>query len=160
MEQVLSDLEIQYLIREKKFLTVAPEDFFRGMREKRGHKETDHILHRSDGSSFILKIRVSNENILDFSVILGFSPADSNKIFLLRRYNGKSHEHKNTLEGESPFYDFHIHTATERYQRIGAKEEFYAVPTDRYTTMQEALNCLVTDCNIEIPVNPQLQLDI
>ena len=50
----------------------------------------------------------------------------SNRVFRLRRYNGKSHEHTNPIEKEI-FYDFHIHTATERYQVLeNKKEDTYA----------------------------------
>ncbi len=126
----------------------------------RGHKSAEHLIPKEDGSSFIIKVRVSIENPLDFSVILGFYPQKSTKTFLLRRYNGKSHEHKNELENRSVFYDFHIHTATERYQREGTKEEYFAEVTDRYANAREAMNCLIADCNIILPVNSQLRLEL
>lgn len=160
MEVFLTDKEIQELINESKQMTIAPDELFRNMRGKRGHKGSEHIIPREDGSSFIIKIRLSNENPLDFSAILGYCPPKLSKLFLLRRYNGKSHEHKNKLENESYFYDFHIHTATERYQREGTKEEYFAEITDRYSTVQEALNCLIVDCNVELPPNSQLHLGI
>jgi hypothetical protein len=160
MEVFLSDIEIQDLISERKQMTLAPNVLLRNMRDKRGHRASEHTISRPDDSLFIIKIRVNNENPLDFSVILGYSPANSTKLFLIRRYNGKSHEHKNKLEGERAFYNYHIHTATERYQREGTKEEYFAEETDRYSTVQEALNCLISDCNIIIPLNAQLQLEI
>jgi len=55
---------------------------------------------------------------LDFSIILAYCPEASNQLFRLRRYNGKSHEHTNTIEADK-FYNYHIHTATERYQELG-----------------------------------------
>jgi hypothetical protein len=160
MEVFLTDIEIQDLINERKQMSIAPEELFRNMRDKRGHRASEHIIPRPDDSTFIIKVRINNENPLDFSVILGYSPANSTKLFLIRRYNGKSHEHKNKLEGEIAFYNYHIHTATERYQREGTKEEYYAEETDRYSTVQEALNCLIADCNITPPPNAQLQLEI
>ncbi len=160
MEVFLTDKEIQELINDRKQMTITPDELFRNMKGKRGHKGSEHIIPREDGSSFIIKVRISNENSLDFSAILGFSPPKSSKLFLLRRYNGKSHEHKNKLENEDYFYDFHIHTATERYQREGTKEEYFAEITDRYSTVQEALNCLIADCNVNLPPNLQLNLEI
>lgn len=160
MEVFLSDKEIQELILEQKQMTIAPDELFRNMRDKRGHKGSEHSIERADGSSFLLKLRLSNENSLDFSAILGYVPPKSTKLFLIRRYNGKSHEHRNKLEKEDVFYDFHIHTATERYQREGVKEEYFAVITDRYSTVQEALNCLIEDCNVVLPQNSQLNLGI
>jgi hypothetical protein len=81
-------------------------------------------------------------------------------LFLLCRYNGKSHEHKNKLEKETAFYDYHIHKATERYQREGTKEEYFAEASSRYSTPQQALNCLIADCNVELPLNSQLRLGL
>lgn len=158
MEVFLTDKEIQHLLNERKQITVAPDELFLNMKMKRGHKASEQLIPRPDGSSFIIKVRISNENSLDFSAILGYSPPKSTKLFLLRRYNGKSHEHKNKLENENVFYDFHIHTATERYQHEGTKEEYFAEITDRYSTVREALNCLIADCNVTLPLNSQLRL--
>ena len=77
------------------------------------------------------------------------------KDFKLRRYNGKSHEHSNKLENVK-FYDFHIHFATQRYQDEGRKEESYAEVADRYSDINEALSCLLEDCNIKIKQDPQM----
>jgi hypothetical protein len=41
------------------------------MKEKRGHKSAEHEMPQPDGSTFIIKIRISIENPLDFSAILG-----------------------------------------------------------------------------------------
>lgn len=158
MELFLTDKEITSLINERKQMTVSPDELFRNMKSKRGHKESEHIIQRTDGSSFVVKIRLSNENPLDFSAILGYNPPKMTKIFLLRRYNGKSHEHRNKLESEEVFYDFHIHTATERYQREGTKEEYFAEITDRYSTIHEALNCLLADCNVALPPSTQITM--
>lgn len=160
MEVFLTDKEIQELITEHKQMTLAPGELLRNMKEKRGHKSSEHLIPRPDGSSFIIKVRISNENPLDFSAILGYSPPKSTRLFLLRRYNGKSHEHRNKLETENVFYDFHIHTATERYQREGTREEYFAEITDRFSTIYEALNCLIADCNVELPLGSQYNLEI
>jgi len=160
METFLNDKEILDLLSELKTMTVFPEDLIRSMKSKRGHSESEHIIQRPDGSTFHIRLRLSNENPMDFSVILGFCPAKATKLFLLRRYNGKSHEHKNKLESEVPFYDYHIHTATERYQKEGTKEECFAEVTDRYTTIQEALKCLIKDCNVILPQRQQTSLDL
>jgi hypothetical protein len=160
MDIFLKDTEIQDLITTEKQMTVEPDVLFKSMKEKRGHKSAEHEMPQPDGSSFVIKIRISIENPLDFSVILGFTPVKATKPFLLRRYNGKSHEHKNRLENEDDFYDFHIHTATERYQREGSKEEYFAEISGSYSTPREALDCLITDCNIKLPLESQLNLGL
>ena len=72
----------------------------------------------------------------------------------LRRYNGRSHEHTNQIESAT-FHDFHIHFATERYQGLGAREDAYAEPTDRFGDFRGALRCLAEDANLKVPPEPQ-----
>lgn len=147
MDYFLSDSEIEALIREEKKVSYGVNDFFK-LKQKKGHKEHELTIARTDGSMFKIIIRVSAENPLDFSAILGFVPSNRTDVFLLRRYNGKSHEHSNRIENEEPFYDFHIHTATEKYQREGPRAEYYAQVTDRYSDIHGAVNCLIQDCNV------------
>lgn len=139
-----SDKEIDVFLREEKRL---PADYRAKLRlkDKRGHKEQELDVQGVAGSRFRLILRQSEFNILDFSVILSLCLPTSNLIFRLRRYNGKSHEHTNVIEGET-FYDFHIHAATERYQDFGPREDAYAQPTDRYADLNEALKCMFKDC--------------
>jgi hypothetical protein len=108
-----SDHEIAEMIREPKTL---PKNYLSRiqLREKRGHKERELDVTGDNGRQYRLILRQSNVNPLDFSVILAVIPPDSNQLFRLRRFNGKSHEHTNPIEGET-FYDFHVHSATERY---------------------------------------------
>lgn len=75
---------------------------------------------------------------------------DSNRLFRLLRYNGKSHEHTNLIERES-FYDFHIHRATERYQDRGMREDGYAVRTDQYANFSHAIQFMISDANLVLP---------
>jgi len=39
--------------------------------------------------------------------------------------------------------------ATERYQELGAKEDSYAEPTDRFTDLGGAIDCLLADCSFD-----------
>ena len=96
-------------------------------------------------------------NALDFSAILAVHVPQSNRLFRLRRYNGKSHEHTNSIEGDT-FYDYHIHIATERYQEIGAHEDAYAEITNRYDDLESARDCLFSDATFDVPPDPQLKL--
>jgi hypothetical protein len=101
--------------------------------------------------------RQSNFNSLDFSIILAVNQPDSNQSFRLRRYNGKSHEHTNKIEGNT-FYNFHIHHATERYQDSGFREDAFAEATDRYADFHDALRCMLEDCGFEMPQGSELTL--
>ena len=96
----------------------------------------------------------SSGNPLDFSIILAVRPPQSNQFFRLRRYNGKSSERTNHIEGEN-FYDFHVHLATERYQNLGTREVAYAESTERYSDFCGAVQRLIDDVNLEI--SPEAQ---
>lgn len=156
MADILSDQEIISLLAEKKPL---PSDYRAKIqvRPKRGHKERDLDIKGDNGNDFRVILRQSVFNALDFSIILAFRPAKSNLIFRLRRYNGKSHEHTNLIEGDT-FYNCHIHQATERYQHMGAREDSYAEPTNRFSDFHEAISCLIEDCGFEIPPGTQRSL--
>jgi hypothetical protein len=144
----LTDEKIGSLLDEKKLL---PEDFFspQKLKTKHGHKEYEINITGENGSNFRLIFRQSNLNPLDFSVILVYLPKGSNQQFRLRRYNGKSHEHGNHIE-KNKFYGFHIHTATERYQQSGYREDTYAEETDRYADSHGAIECMLQDCGFYV----------
>ena len=156
MAVIYSDQEIKTLIEEPKRAPIDWHDRIR-LARKRGHSE-QHVEFISDaGSVFRLILRQNIINPLDFSVILSVRIAQSNMVFRLRRYNGKSHEHTNHIERHT-FYDYHVHMATERYQRAGRTADGYAEPTDRYSDFRGALRCLIDDARVEIP--PALQRDL
>jgi hypothetical protein len=150
---LLTDAEITALICETKQLEPGYLSRLQ-LRPKRGHSERELDITGANGSEFRLILRQNLLNVLDFSVILAYSVASSSQVFLLRRYNGKSHEHTNKIERQT-FYDFHIHFATERYQRSGWKDEAYAEVTNRYGDFQGALDCLIQDCGLVLPSNGQ-----
>jgi hypothetical protein len=149
MADHLTDKEIKGLLAEPKPL---PADYQRRLvaRPKRGHSEVALDVNGENGSDFRIVVRQSLVNPLDFSVILGYCPPNSNQVVRLRRYNGKSHEHTNTMERET-FYDFHIHQATQRYQASGNREDTFAEPTDRYADVRGAIDCLIADCSMQLP---------
>lgn len=150
----LTDSEIAALIAEPKPL---PDDYQSRMqiKPKRGHKERELDFTGENGSDFRLILRQSLFNVLDFSIILSFLAPKTNHLFRLRRYNGRSHEHTNALEAET-FYEFHVHTATERYQlESGGREDTFAEPTDKYSDFQGAIHCMLRDCTFILPAAPQ-----
>lgn len=156
MAVVYSDDEIAVLIGECKPLPQGWNPKQR-LRAKRGHLEHELEVKGESGNEFVVILRQGSNNIFDFSVILAVRVPESNRIFRLRRYNGRSHEHTNQIEGET-FYDFHIHEATERYQDSGAREDAYAVVTDRYSDLVTAVSCLLEDANFKLPPQSQMQL--
>lgn len=157
MAIVFSDTEIQSLIEEHK---PVPSDrrLSTPLRPKRGHQEGHISLKGEAGNEFRIILRQSLVIPLDFSLILATYAPYSNKVFRLRRYNGKSHRHTNAIEKDK-FYNFHIHFATERYQRLETgREDGYAEETDRYADYIGALRCFIDDLNIEFHHKEQIEL--
>jgi len=151
-----SDADIESLLQEGKPLSKDFRSKIR-LRDKRGHKEQELDIQGASGNRFRLILRQNQFNALDFSIILACFPGDSNQLFRLRRYNGKSHEHTNTIELDR-FYDYHIHLATERYQELGMREDAYAKPSDRFSDFNTAVNCMLSDCGFDVPEDPQLKM--
>lgn len=67
----------------------------------------------------------------------------------LCRYNGPYHAHKNFIERNRIPVVSHIHFATQRYVVGAAHPDGFAVETDRYSTIEGALRCILLDCNIQ-----------
>lgn len=152
----LTDQEIAALMQEPKKIPNEYGGIFQ-LKDKKGHKEQEITIPRSDGSLFKIIIRQNRFNILDFSIILGYIAPKSNVLFRLVRVNGKSHKHSNKIEG-TDFYDFHIHKATERYQYEGFDEDTYAEVTNEYADIHKAWELFIKECNIILPENSQLPL--
>jgi hypothetical protein len=150
LTNILSDAAIQELIAEAKPLPDGLCPLTKKHIERNQHQRREFEFTGVDGSSFVLNTRQNLINSLDFSVILGYKMPGFNTIFRLRRYNGKSHTHSNPIEAES-FRDFHIHTATERYQRKGPREDHFATVDARYWNLQSAIDCLLEDCGFQRP---------
>ncbi|MBT9159680.1 MAG: hypothetical protein AAGB97_03350 [Dehalococcoidia bacterium] len=153
---VLNDVEISNLVQERKEFPSNYQSLFQ-TKSKKGHKEQELSLPRTDGSQFKVIWRENRINPLDFSLILAYIPPKTTALFRLRRYNGKSHQHTNKIEGET-FYDFHIHQATERYQASGFEEDGFAITSLEYADIHGALDCFIRDCFIVLPVNRQPKL--
>ncbi len=147
---ILTDEQILALISEQK---TTPEGLvpLGKVVERNQHRRKEFELTSASGNNFVIVIRQSMINVLDFSVILGYRNPGFNTIFRLRRYNGKSHIHTNTLEREQ-FHDFHMHTATERYQLVGSKEDHFAQIDRRYYDLESAIGCLLKDCGFRSPM--------
>jgi hypothetical protein len=156
MPTFLKDTEIAALIAEPKPLPVDCRSRVQ-TKPKRGHRERELDVDGAQGGKFRIVLRQSSYNPLDFSAIPAWLPPQSTTPFRLCRFNGKSHEHTNTIE-TATFYDFHVHRATERYQQAGAREDTFAEPTTRYQDFAGALRCLIEDCGFQLPPGDQSEL--
>lgn len=150
MTEILTDREILALIHEEKKIS---RDFFASfhLTRKGGHQEAKKDVTGIHGSHFRVIVRQGVFNAFDFSLGLLYQLPQSNRMFILRRYNGKSHEHTNKIEHDT-FYDFHIHTATSRYEEFGpGYEDGYAVATSAYADIYGAMRCMESECGFVTP---------
>ncbi|MBU3677576.1 MAG: hypothetical protein FGM54_10435 [Chitinophagaceae bacterium] len=118
-------------------------------KQKEGHEQLNYLTKAIDDSGFEFVI-YTRQNLRkgmedDFSCGIRWV-APSGETLTLKRYNGPSHKHANQLEKEVLPYACHIHTASEKYLNANKKAEGYAEITERYTTLQGALRCLLHDC--------------
>jgi hypothetical protein len=123
----------------------------------RGHYLSELEVTGDEGTLFEIRLRQATRDPLAFSAILTALDVDGLRRFRLRRYNGRSHGHRNPLEGQRLPVGFHIHYATERYQLSGFREDGFAEPTDRYGNLWEAVSCLIADCTF-VDDDSQLRL--
>lgn len=143
---IYDDSEIGALIEMEKF-AVLKRPGLPPLRAKRGHVEARADYKGQGGFQFRVVLRRSSGNPMAFSAILMVRGPKSSRWFRLRRYNGNNHAHRNLIE-QSRFRDFHIHSATERYQLAGQREDAYAEPTDRFSDYEGAVRCLVHDAGL------------
>ena len=144
-----SDQEIKEFMQERKIL---PNDWRNQL-----YKNEELFVKGKNGNTFGLRIRQHNIYPLNFSAILTVREPLSNREFRLRRYNGSNHTHTNRIEREE-ISGCHIHSATERYQLRGQREDGYAQSTNRYHDLSGALKCLINDANFEEPPQHQQEL--
>jgi hypothetical protein len=153
----LTDEDIEELIQTPKPL---PPNYRRLLRFKNKpyserHEEAQFEIEAGEKGTFRIMIRKNLINPFDFSVILGYIPKERLNLLRLRRYNG-IHEHTNRLEG-ARFRDFHIHYATQRYQEAGCDIDDYAEHTNKYGTVDEALEVYFNECNFIRPEDERAQ---
>lgn len=143
----ITDEKINFLLKCPKHLSnpqVRTKDI-------EGRLQANYNVVATDGSGHKFEVykrqntRSGMEN--DFSCGINWV-APNGESLTLARYNGSSHSHPNHIEKTRLGYSCHIHMATERYIQANKKPEGYAEETNRYNTLEGALHCLVTDCNI------------
>lgn len=157
MSIAFTDEQIESLIQEPKPL---PSDYrvHLALREKRGHREQNYTIQGQHENEFQIILRQSSSNPLNFSAILAVTVPGTNRVFLLRRHNSRTHGHSNHLEKSEFAYQCHIHQATARYQEAGSDEESFAESTDRFSDLGGALDCMLKDCGFILPEGDQLGL--
>ena len=150
MDIKYTDQQIAELITERK---VLPDDW----RIQLNKHNSLYIIGES-GNRFRIITNQNKKYPSDFSVILAVINPKTGATFRIRRYNGMpKHPHNNKIEKQK-IYGYHIHFATERYQKRGYDEETYAEETDHYNNLEGTLQCLIQDANFELPAQLELEL--
>ncbi|MCX6676844.1 MAG: hypothetical protein NTU95_02725 [Methanothrix sp.] len=143
---LISDQEIIELIGEEKKLAVNfREQLTLKKKSDKKYQECD-LSAKSNKGAFIITVKVNIKDVFDFSIILQYI-SENGFNYILRRYNG-THQHKNILE-RTLIRGYHIHIATEKYQRSLLRIDGYAELTDSYKNWKDALAQLIADCNVK-----------
>lgn len=136
MKIVHTDDQIDKWMQERK---VLPSEWYNSIWK---HKKLD--VWGDDDNTYRIIIRDEYRRKPSFSVVLLIYPFDANQGVRLRRYNSPHGKHINHLDG-SVVYQYHIHKATEKYQRNGDSIDHYAEETSRFSDIHGALQCLIED---------------
>lgn len=155
---MLTDLRIQRLLQEEKPTVEASALLrqFSSSDPKHGHRRLTKRVRGENGSVFALHLRQSTLDPYDFSVILAFVPTSGSSEIILRRHNGKSHPHKNKIEGNRLPSTFHVHIATERYQERGHDIDGYAEVTSDFDSLATAVDAMLGVANFQPPAQTSL----
>jgi hypothetical protein len=163
--RVLTDREIEDLIQEPKPLPANWQTRLRPKPKARyQHDERQLEVASEADRQFRVIARRNRQNQLDFSIILLFEDADGSEYNLIR-YNGRHpSRHTNRWEKDrglpnSRFDpDFHIHRATERYQRDGYDIDGYAEVANAYGDFGSAMEEFLDACGFQRAASPQQRL--
>lgn len=150
--EIITDELIEKLLNTKKVVENPKARKKRGL----GNERVNYTLSDEEGNRFKLYLRQNYNRGMEDAFSCGLSYVlPSGETFNLIRYNGPSHDHPNKLERERLGYVAHIHKSTKRYLDETGKADGYAEATNRFSTLEGALYCLLNDCNITgITANP------
>lgn len=142
----LSDADLEELRSEEKIKTSGTR-----LKQREGQVfwGQQFELVAAASTSRVYRLYRRHNPDLDHVFSVGLQVFIGGEWLTLCRYNGSYHPHRNHIERNRLVNEFHIHTATERYIANAEHPDGYAVSTDRYTTVEGALRCMLIDCNIK-----------
>ncbi|HBM16538.1 MAG TPA: hypothetical protein DD381_09395 [Lentisphaeria bacterium] len=150
--EVITDEFISKLIKIKK----SVENPRTRKKRESGNERATYTLYDEEGNRYDLYLRQNYYLGMsdDFSCGLSWLMTGG-EYFTLIRYNGSSHIHFNKIERNRLSFICHIHKATKKYLDETGIADGFAEESSRYSTLEEALFCLIQDCNIEgLNINP------
>lgn len=137
----MTDETIRVLIELPKFIEKAEQNKLLSRKQENAYTRAQAALVCESEYTFMLHIRESLDDPMDFSVILSTASPDTGT-FNLIRCNGGSVPHRNHIE-KNRIYGPHIHLATERYIQLQREAEAFARPTADYTSCSGALKYIL-----------------
>lgn len=141
---VLTEELLKHLLLCKKKIVAKPNP---NRKSNLQHKETEMSITSIDGLyNFSVRIREHSTFFEKFSIILLFIPSNDVSQIILR-YNGDHGEHTNRLVGDR-IHCPHIHRYNFDYIEAGLDPMKYAIPTNKYSSTDEALELFFKDLNV------------
>jgi hypothetical protein len=128
-------------------------------RKKQKHVEWMCESKAEDGDDFQIYMRQNQILQDDFSCGIKWKSPEGEWV-VIARYNGSSHVHTNRVDGQRIQHQCHVHQMTVEAVRQGWSHENFALPTDRYFTLEDAKLALAEDFNLVGLVAPSNQLDL
>jgi len=112
--------------------------------DKPGHKQRNFEARGGDddGEDFGIYQRQNRKRRYDFSCGISYLPRVG-KSLILTRYHGPSRRSHGDI-----VYQPHIHRASERAIASGKMPDREATATDRFDSIEGALNCLIEDFKV------------
>lgn len=154
----LTDEAIRALISERKQLPPKWRSSLSPDQREAQHRRGSVRLQGVGGADFELFSRQHVDFVDNFTVGLQFRAVDGTVYRLLRANGLHPGGHRNRLEGTSFGTSFHVHRATERYQREGLAIDGYAEQTDEYSSLEQAVDFLRRTAALETPHGDELRL--
>lgn len=156
---IISDTFAEELIVEPKYYDSKTTLFELKPVADARHKKADiALICEKYNHAVSMTIRQSTICALNFSVVLRYKDQNKNTYNLIR-YNGDHGSHTNTLTNKI-ITGPHIHRITEEYQKNTTRPEGYAVATDKYVDLNQAIAIFLKDMNISVkrpPNTPKLE---
>ena len=143
--RIITDQEITNYLTERKYIEKGSSNPPKLLKKSRSYRKTQKIFGIS-GTEYLLTIRKSIEKENNFCIILSLALEEKVQ-FILIRYNGNWHKHKNKIE-KNRISGFHIHITTERYQRAGYNKDGYAEVTNTYSDWEKGYRRMLQNLNI------------
>ncbi len=153
MAHILNEQQIQTFLAEEKWISraqVARLKHPRKCRNARNLSGRVEVTGKS-GTRFVIRVRQSQNDPMDFSVILALSRPNRKQLNLIR-CNGHHGPHLNHLDGTKISANTcHVHRITERYQACGiAEPERFAKATQAYNSLESAVEYFCTCFGVHV----------